>query len=287
MNETSSFTLDVRYGGDLSDPVGVLEGFIVASGRTLVQAAFEHSFFLAPDAVRHRTPYYPDRARLSRTHYPDLKRGQQGFWRGREVRLGDNSRAQMAWARYSRTPLSRGSGYGVRHVWGHPWDPDAFTAGWNLCYMPYWVGMLTEDQHPHPGLTRAIQQASYDLYFRSMPVCVKPEFVTDPGLDLAELLDGRPLRILRGDTGNGDEARARAVVGERMPEDVVRSIRAARHSSWANLLKAVRALQGLPHDAFGTGNVRNASCSIVRKMVKETRLPLADLEEFLERLAGG
>ena len=24
----------------------------------------------------------------------------------------------------------------VRHIWGEPWNPDASTAGWNLCYMP-------------------------------------------------------------------------------------------------------------------------------------------------------
>ena len=32
--------------------------------------------------------------------------------------------------------------------------------------MPFWAGMLTEEQHPHPELERAIRQASWDLYFR-------------------------------------------------------------------------------------------------------------------------
>ena len=71
----------------------------------------------------------------------------------------------MAWERYTGRKLSRGSGYGVRHIWGEPWNPYFYTAGWNLCYMPFWAGMLTEAQHPHEKLPDAIQQASWDLYF--------------------------------------------------------------------------------------------------------------------------
>ncbi len=40
----------------------------------------------------------------------------------------------MAWAWYTR-PLVRGVGYSIGHIWGHPYDPFAFTAGWNLAYM--------------------------------------------------------------------------------------------------------------------------------------------------------
>lgn len=54
------------------------------------------------------------------------------MWQGREVKLGDNAKAYQAWAHYTGRRIERASGYGVRHVWGHPWNPDAFTAGWNL-----------------------------------------------------------------------------------------------------------------------------------------------------------
>ena len=77
-------------------------------------------------------------------------------------------------------------------------NPDAFTAGWNLCYMPFWAGMLTEDQHPPPPkLQAAIRQASWNLYFSSHPVCEIPDFVTSPDIDLTVLLDGSPLKVLR------------------------------------------------------------------------------------------
>ena len=154
------------HTGDLSPPIQSLESYLQKGGVTIIQAAFEHSFFAHPDKVRAKTPWYPKRARLSREHYPGLDRGDRATWNGRSVRLGDNSAAQRAWVAYSGRRLERQSGYSVRHVWGHPWNPDAFTAGWNLCYMPFWAGMLTEDQHQHPELERAIRQAAWDLYFR-------------------------------------------------------------------------------------------------------------------------
>ena len=173
-----------------------LEGYLRDGGTTVVQAAFEHSYFAHPDRVRGNTPLYPDWARRSRKHYPKLDKGAQASWQGHEVKLDDNSKAQRAWARYSGRPIQRASGYGVRHVWGHPWDPDAFTAGWNLCYMPFWAGMLTERQHPHPELERAIRQAAWEIYFRDDPVCAPPDFVTDPGIDLGAILCGQPVLIL-------------------------------------------------------------------------------------------
>ena len=138
-----------------------LEGFIIASGTTLVRATFEHTYFAGPEDVRRRTPYYPNHARRSNEHYPGLKKADHAIWSGdgRRVRLDDNSRAQIAWQGYTGMPIQRRSGYGLRHIWGHPWDPDAFTAGWNFCYMPSWAGLLTEEQHANSELQQAIRQA--------------------------------------------------------------------------------------------------------------------------------
>jgi hypothetical protein len=141
-------------------PIYSLEGLFESGGASIIQAAFAHSFFLRPEGVRERTPWFPSAARYSRRHYPGLKKGDTAEWQGREVRLDDNSRAQIAWSKYSGRPIARRSGYGVRHIWRHPWDPVAFTAGWNLCYMPFWAGMLTEAQHPYPPLEEAVRQAA-------------------------------------------------------------------------------------------------------------------------------
>ena len=195
--------LNMRIHTDaLTSPIQSMEDYLQKGGASIIQAAFAHSYFIHPDEVRAKTPYFPDRARYSRRHYPRLDKGHQTVWTGdgREVRLDDNQYAQNAWAQYTGRSIKRRTGYGLRHIWGNTHNPDAFTAGWNFCYMPFWAGMLTEDQHPHPELQDAIKQASWDLYFRDNPVCHPPGFVEDPGVDLEAILAGQPLLILARET---------------------------------------------------------------------------------------
>ena len=270
------------HGGELVAPVESLEHYFRNGGTTVLQAAFEHSYFADPDQVRQRTPFYPDRARFSRKEYPNLKKGDRATWKGRNVKLDDNSAAQRAWAKYSGRPIERASGYGVRHVWGYPWNPDAFTAGWNLCYMPFWAGMLTESQHPYPELESAIRQAAWDLFFCHDPVCAPPDFVTNPGVDLDAILCGQPLLILAGGLACANRQGSWA-----SGEDIdarIREIRRATNQSWSNLLKAVLSLQGKPHEPFGTPNVQASAESTLRRIRQETRQDLASLEQRLTAL---
>ena len=126
-------------GEDLVPAIQSLEGYFRDGGASLVYAAFDHTYFVHPEAVLKQTPLFPERARRSREHYPGIDKGQTTTWKaaaGREIILDDNSRAQMAWERYTGHGLARRSGYGVRHIWGNTHNPDAFTAGWNLCYIP-------------------------------------------------------------------------------------------------------------------------------------------------------
>ena len=266
------------YDGELVAPVKSLERYFLEGGATVIQAAFEHSYFVDPDRVRLETPLFPDRARLSRKHYPKRVKGDHAMWCGREVRLDDNSAAQRAWARYTRRPIERASGYGVRHVWGHPWDPDAFTAGWNLCYMPFWAGMLTERQHPHPELETAIRQAAWDLYFRNDPVCEPPEFVTDPGIDLDVVLCGQPILLLTGKKARRDQRQPDTGATGEDVDSRIREIRRTTNQSWSNLLKAALSLQEKPHEPFGTPNVQASAKSVLRRIQRETGLDLPTLE---------
>jgi hypothetical protein len=269
------------FNGILPQPIPLLEGFIRASGMTLIQAAFANSFFIDPEKVRPRTPYFPGFARTSREHHPGLARGAQTKWKGVIVKIGDNSRAQIAWAKYSGRAIERSSGYGVRHIWGNPWDPNAFTAGWNLCYMPFWVGMLTEDQHPHPELQKAIQQASFDLYFRENPVCEAPSYVHDHGIDLDKLLDDQPIQII-GACMRKSESHIQPIVGS--VEEIVREIKGQDSASWLNLQKAVRDLQGFEHEAFSTPKVKAYSRSVARRMCRETNKTPEELDVIISRL---
>ena len=84
------------HDDELVSPVESLERYFRNGGTTILRAAFEHSYFVHPDRVRQNTPLYPHRARLSREHYPGLDRGAHAMWQGREVKLGDNAKAQQA-----------------------------------------------------------------------------------------------------------------------------------------------------------------------------------------------
>jgi hypothetical protein len=214
---------------DLPDPVLTLGRYFRDGGISLIRAVFENAFFAAPELVRGNTPRFPGHARYSREHYPGLSRGELAVWQGAQVRLDDNQRAQMAWARYTR-PLSRGVGYSICHIWGHPWDPVAFTAGWNLAYMPNWARNLTEDQHPHEAIRKAMRQASWDLFFRADPVCAPPAFVSDPGMDLGELLEDQPLLLLaRNHNGARAPREHNRPRGGGSLDEIVCAIRRERH----------------------------------------------------------
>ena len=272
-----------KHTGVLISPGEALEGYLQSGGTTILQAAFEHSFFVDPSKVRAKTPFFPERARTSREHYPGKGRGDQAVWNGRVVTLSDNSYAQRAWKRYTGRRLERGSGYGIRHIWGHPWDPDAFTAGWNLCYMPFWAGMLTEKQLSSPLLEQAVRQASWDLFFRDNPVFSPPGFVEDPGVDLDSVLGGQPLLILEGTTDRTTVPSLPPDSPDREPLERIKDIKKQKHQSWLNICKAVRALQGKTHEPFGTGNVAASSKNTVQRILRETNLDLADLEALLQK----
>ena len=273
------------YLGDIPHPISALEDYFLNGGVSLIQATFAHTFFINPVSVLKKVVCFPGRARRSRQHYPGLDKGKRAVWSGdgREVVLDDNQRAQMAYERYTGRPLKRGVGYSVRHIWGHPWDPDAFTAGWNLCYMPYWAGMLTEEQHPHEQLKQAIRQASWDIYFRCESVCEPPEFVEDPGLDLDSLLEGLPLLTLAENTQN-QAKKPKPDFGEGQELNRVKEIRKQTHQSWSNIRKAARSLQGLKHEPFGTPNVESSAKSCVRKITRETGLSVPEIETIVGEL---
>jgi hypothetical protein len=266
-------------------PVTTLERYFAQGGISLVHAVFENTFFAAPAAVRAKPVRFPEYARRSLQHYPGLERGKPAVWQGQPVRLSHNARAQMAWASYTQPPL-RGSGYSICHIWGHPWDPMAFTAGWNLAYMPNWARMLTEDQHPNEVIRTAMRQASWDLYFRGDPVCTPPDFVSDPDTDLSELLAGQPLLILpRAARSRATRAATNSHGQPQAPEEIVRAIRVERNQSSSNMLKAIAALHGRLHDPFGTHNVASSSKSTVRKMCRDAGLNLDALDALINRIA--
>ncbi len=62
----------------------------------------------------------------------------------------------------------------------------------------------------------------------------------------------------------------------------IKTIRSQKHQSWSNIRKAACALQGLPHEPFGTPDVENSAKSCVRKICAETTLSYAEIEAVLD-----
>ena len=145
--------------------------------------------------------------------------------------------------------------------------------------MPFWAGMLTESQHPYPGLAEAIRQASWDLYFRNSPVCQPPDFVRSPGLGLDSILNGRPVLVLDTESSStraASNGSAREVDANEDVLEAVKLIRGQTHQSWINIRKASKSLQG-------ETNVENSVKSCVRRISRETGLSFGDIESLLDR----
>ena len=130
--------------------------------------------------------------------------------------------------------------------------------------------MLTERQHPHPELEKAVRQATWDLYFRDDPVCDPPEFVTDPGVDLDTMLDGQPILLLVGASAPTSRVSLPAGASGDEIDAQILEIRKSTDQSWSNLQKAVLSLQGKPHEPFGTRNVEVNAKSVVRRIGRWT-----------------
>ena len=123
------------HRGELISPVQSLTDYFREAGVSVIEAAFAHTYFVHPDEVRKKPPLFPERVRQSREYFPGLGKRTRTTWSagdGREIILDDNSQAQRAWQKYTGRKLARGSGYGVRHIWGNTHNPTAFTAGWNI-----------------------------------------------------------------------------------------------------------------------------------------------------------
>ena len=74
----------IPHSEDLVPAIQSLEDYFREGETSIMQAAFKHTYFVHPDAVRDRTPYFPDRARRSREHYPGIDKGKRAHlesWR--------------------------------------------------------------------------------------------------------------------------------------------------------------------------------------------------------------
>jgi hypothetical protein len=167
-----------------------------------------HTHFLPPERIRQRyektgsAGWYPLCVRESEEHHKGKKKKAQSVWEGRNVKVCNNTTARRAFAAFSRLVMAgdkegRIRGYHVAHIWERVYDPECFTAGWNLCLMPGFLKLFTEQQDRIPLLHQVIQQAAFDLYFKDNALGFPtPTFVTDPGMDLSSRFPSVTLNLL-------------------------------------------------------------------------------------------
>lgn len=113
---------------------------------------------------------------------------------------------------------------------------------------------------------------------RNCPICERP--FAQLKIELHHTVrDGRPPVPLCSQCHQKLERQSQS---DSPPVSDVKRIRASRNASWKNLHKATKSLQELRHGPFSTQNVENASKSIVRLIMRETKLSLRELQSIIE-----
>ena len=167
-----------------------------------------HTYFISPDRIRQRytkngnAAWFPDCVRESKLHHVGKHKKDASAWEGRPVKVCDNTKARLAFGKFSDLVMAgdkedRIRGYHVAHIWERVYDPECFTAGWNLCLMPGFLKLFTEQQDRIPLLHQVIQQAAFDLYFKNDAIgLTTPSFVTDPGVELDVMFPAMVVNLL-------------------------------------------------------------------------------------------
>ena len=125
--------------------------------------------FIDPREVKQTQVQYPEFVRESNLHHPGKRKRDKALWQGREVTVFDNTKARDAFGRYIGKKMGGANrevpiGWEVAHIWGRVFDPDWFTAGWNLVLIPSFFRPLIEEQSQMPILSRSIQGIALKLY---------------------------------------------------------------------------------------------------------------------------
>jgi len=80
-----------------------LRVFEWATGKTdaeVVRIVLNASLFIHPSVVRRTPVMSADCVRGSNTHHPGKKKGDVSIWKGRQVKVCDNTTARVAFGRY-------------------------------------------------------------------------------------------------------------------------------------------------------------------------------------------
>ena len=176
------------HTGDIVSPDSVFGELFPERWGTILQAAFEHSFFLDPDKVRVKTPYFSDRARYSREHYPACKEeisllgmAMVGAFAWMTIRLHNGLGGHTRNAR-----CERGSGYVTfGDILGIPVHSRPVES---LLYAILGGPADRKSSIPIRHWRRLCVRLRGISTFERIPYVIPPDFVENPGMDLTWFL---------------------------------------------------------------------------------------------------
>ncbi|NOK37136.1 hypothetical protein [Corallococcus exercitus] len=176
----------------VASPLEVFEWVTGKKDAEVVQLVLKASLFIPPGKVRRKPVMLPDCVRTSNAHHPGKRKGDTSDWKGRTVKVCDNTTARNAFGRYIGRSMNGESrevavGWEVAHIWGTVHDPEYFTAGWNMYLIPGFLRVLTEEQAQIPLFARCLHFVAWNLFFKD-PVAVPAILPPPPSTDVPEWL---------------------------------------------------------------------------------------------------
>lgn len=166
-----------------------MEIFELVTGKSaedITRSILKTSFFIDPAEVQRKIVQYPDFARKSNEHHPNKSKGDSSIWQGNVIKISDNTKARQAFGNYIGRKMGgkdreSAIGWEVAHIWGRVYDPEYFTAGWNMILLPGFLRILAEEQSKIPHLQKAIQYLAHNLYFSSKLITLPNHPPEKPG----------------------------------------------------------------------------------------------------------
>lgn len=159
----------------VASPLRIFEWATGKSDAEVAHIILNASLFIHPNAVREKPVQFPDCVRESNEYHPLKAKGAESVWLAQPVKVWDNTKARIAFGRYIGRAMNAANrevsvGWEVAHIWGRVFDPEYFTAGWNMVLIPGFLRVLTEEQAGLPLFNQCLQNLAWRIFFEEGPV---------------------------------------------------------------------------------------------------------------------
>ena len=189
-----------------ASPLAIFEWATGKPEDEVTRIVMNASLFIHPEAVRRKPVQYPNSVRSSKIHHSGKKLHETSKWQDQDVKVRGNLRARMAFGRYINRKLNGkrrdvAIGWDIAHIWGRVYDPEYFTAGWNIVLIPSFLRVLTEEQSNLPVFSKCLQSLAWRLFFEKNPVAAPKTTPVVDGTVLPRWLASFEPRFAGGEDG--------------------------------------------------------------------------------------